>query len=71
MDCHNEGRVDTWTIGNYETVVSYSSIIKEVIRTKRMPPPKGSKYLSPQDIRTLILWITQGAVRGEGPDPLK
>ena len=71
LPCHNEGRDDTFAMNDYETVKSYSSIIREVIRTMRMPPWKGDESLFPEEIRTLIRWVEQGAHRGEGADPLK
>ena len=55
-------------------------MMREVIRTKRMPPwhadPLIGKYsndrsLNPEEVRTLVHWIEAGAKRGDGPDPLK
>ena len=54
-------------------------MIREVVRTKRMPPwhadPhvgvfKDDKSLSVEEKQTLVHWIEAGAPRGEGPDPL-
>ena len=55
-------------------------MMREVIRTKRMPPwhadPhigvwKNDKSLSIEQARTLVHWIEAGAPRGSGEDPLK
>jgi hypothetical protein len=54
-------------------------MIREVIRTKRMPPwhadPHygsfvGDRSLTTKDVQTLVHWIEAGAPRGTGPDPL-
>jgi hypothetical protein len=54
-------------------------MIREVIRTKRMPPwhadPHygnfvGQRSISNEDAKTLVHWIEAGAPRGNGPDPL-
>ena len=54
-------------------------MIREVVRTKRMPPwhadPhigvwKDDKSLSTEQTKTLVHWIEAGAPRGNGPDPL-
>ena len=54
-------------------------MIREVIRTKRMPPwhadPHygsfiGDRSLVTKDVQTLVHWIEAGAPRGAGPDPL-
>jgi len=64
---------------DYETVQGWALMIREVIRTDRMPPwhadPEigsfhGDRSLSPDEIQTLVHWIEAGAPRGEGEDPL-
>jgi hypothetical protein len=54
-------------------------MMREVIRTKRMPPwhadPHYGKFVDPrsmsnEDTMTLVHWIEAGAPRGDGPDPL-
>lgn len=54
-------------------------MIREVIRTDRMPPwnadPNVGEFLhdysmQPEEIKTLVHWIEAGAPRSEGPDPL-
>ncbi len=70
VSCHNDGRDDTWSINDYETVKEYGQLLREVIITKRMPPLKGDELLSPEELRTIIRWVDQGSLRGEGEDPL-
>jgi hypothetical protein len=77
--CHQEGGIGPFAMSNYEMVKGFSPMIREVIRTDRMPPynadPRvgrfsGDKNLSAAEIKTLVHWIEAGAPRGEGGDPL-
>ncbi|WP_374468908.1 hypothetical protein [Phenylobacterium sp.] len=77
--CHSEGGIGPFAMSNYEMVKGFSPMIREVIRTDRMPPYNadphvgkfsGSKNMSPEEIKTLVHWIEAGAPRGEGDDPL-
>ena len=64
---------------DYASVKGFSPMIREVIRTDRMPPYNAdphvgkfsdNKNLSPDEIKTLVHWVEAGAPRGDGPDPL-
>jgi hypothetical protein len=64
---------------SYEMVKGFSPMIREVIRTDRMPPYNAdahvgrfsdTKNLTPAEIKTLVHWVEGGAPRGEGADPL-
>lgn len=77
--CHEEGGIGPFAMTNYEMVKGFSPMIREVLRTDRMPPwnvdPHVGKWaddksLSPAEIKTVVHWIEQGAPRGEGVDPL-
>ncbi len=55
-------------------------MIREVVQTRRMPPwhadphvgqLAGDLELPPEEARTLVRWIRDGAPRGEGDDPLE
>jgi len=79
VTCHQEGGIGPWAMSDYEMIEGFAPTIKDVIRTKRMPPwsadPEigsfhGARELSIQEQQTLIGWIDAGAPRGEGPDPL-
>jgi len=79
VSCHQKGSIGPFAMDNYETVKGFSPMIREVIRTHRMPPYNAdphvgkfsdNKNLSPAEIKTLVHWIEQGAPRGDGPDPL-
>ena len=77
--CHQPGGIGPMALTSYEQIKGFSPMIREVIRTKRMPPwgldPAISKFhddksLSAEQTKTLVHWIEAGAPRGEGVDPL-
>ncbi len=79
VGCHQEGGIGPMKLTSYEMVKGFSPMIREVIRTDRMPPynadPHVSKFsdtknLTPAEIKTLVHWVEAGAPRGEGADPL-
>ena len=78
--CHTEGGIGPFAMDSYEKVKQWSGMMREAVRTDRMPPynadPHVGKFtgdmnLSTQDQKTLIHWIEAGAPRGAGEDPLK
>jgi len=80
--CHRPGGIGSWEMTSYEMVRGFAPMIREVVRTRRMPPwevsveddhpPIGaSRALTVAEKQTLVHWIEAGAPRGEGPDPLK
>jgi hypothetical protein len=77
--CHRSGGGAPWAMTGYDMVRGFAPMIREVIRTKRMPPwhadPHygsfvGQRSISNEDARMLVHWIEAGAPRGNGPDPL-
>jgi len=79
LDCHREGGVAPWSMTGYEIVRGWAPMIREVVRTRRMPPwhadPAFGRFrnaigLSVAEQRTLARWVEAGAPRGAGPDPL-
>lgn len=79
VTCHQPGSIGPMALTSYEMVKGFSPMIREVIRTDRMPPWNASphvgkfeddKSLTKAEIKTLVHWIEAGAPRGEGPDPL-
>ena len=78
-DCHREGGVAPWAMTDFAMVRGWSPMIREVIRTRRMPPwdadPAVGRFrnasgLTPDEARTLVHWVEAGAPRGGGADPL-
>lgn len=72
--CHRPGGIGPWAMTDYAMVRGFAPMIREVIRTRRMPPwhadPaygrfKNDRSLSPEEIRTVVHWVEAGAPRGE------
>ena len=77
--CHQEGGIGPFAMKDYATVKGFAPMIREAIRTDRMPPwhpdttigkfnHDGS--LSDDQIRKIVHWVEAGSPRGEGADPL-
>lgn len=78
--CHVQGGIAPWAMSEYNLIKGFAPMMREVVRTKRMPPwhadPEIGHWrnevgISDRDTQTLIAWIEAGAPRGEGEDPLK
>ncbi len=79
ISCHQQGGIGPMTLVNYNDIKGHSLMIREVVRTRRMPPfhvdPRIGKFhddksLSADQVKTLVHWIEAGAPRGTGIDPL-
>lgn len=77
--CHTQGGIAPWAMTEYSMIKGFAPMIREVIRTKRMPPwhadPETGVWahdgsISDDEIKTLVAWIEAGAERGQGLDPL-
>jgi hypothetical protein len=77
--CHQEGSIGPMQLTAYERVKAFAPMIREVVRTDRMPPFQtepsighfnNDKRLTPEQAKTLVHWIEAGAPRGEGVDTL-
>ena len=77
--CHRQGGIGPWAMTDYHMVRGFAPMIREVIRTRRMPPwhadpahgrCSNDRSLSAEEARALVHWAEAGAPRGEGPDPL-
>ena len=77
--CHSEGGIAPWAMTGYDMVRGFAPMIREVLRTRRMPPwhadPETGtfahdKSLPRESLRALVSWVEQGAPRGEGDDIL-
>ena len=77
--CHQDGGIAPWSMSSYSMIQGFAPMIREVVRTHRMPPwhadPEIGQWqhdrsLSMQDRQDLIHWIEAGAPRGKGEDPL-
>lgn len=80
-ECHRQGGVGPFALDSYIMMLGWSPMIKEVLLNKRMPPTQvdpyighsdSARYLSKQDLQTLIHWINNRAPRGDSEaDPLE
>lgn len=77
--CHREGGIGPWQMTNYDMIRGFSPMIREVVRTQRMPPWHADPHfgvfsnnrgLTPLQAKTLVHWIEAGSPRGNGTDPL-
>ena len=80
VSCHLSGGIGPFAMDSYEIVKGFSPMIRETIRTRRMPPYfadphigafKNDQGLTPAETKTIVHWIEAGAPRGEGADPLR
>jgi AhpC/TSA family len=79
VTCHRAGGIGPFAMTDYNIVRGFAPMIREVVRTKRMPPwhadPhvgvfQGERSLTREEAQKLVHWIEAGAPRGKGPDPL-
>lgn len=80
VSCHIEGGIAPFAMNSHMMVQGWSPMMKEVMLTKRMPPAQvdpsinhflNARYISADELQTLVHWIDAGAPRGTGEvDPL-
>jgi len=79
VSCHVNGGIGPFAMNSYSVIKGFSPMIRETIRTRRMPPYfadphigvfKNDQGLTADQTKTLVHWIEAGAPRGDGPDPL-
>ena len=79
MSCHVPDGIGPWHMSSYAMVKGFAPMIREVLRTNRMPPwhadPHVGEWENDRGItnaekKLLVDWIEAGAPRGEGEDPL-
>ncbi|MFT3725458.1 MAG: redoxin domain-containing protein [Hyphomonadaceae bacterium] len=77
--CHQPGGVGPMPLNTYEQVQAFAPMIREAIRTQRMPPSaadaavghfKDDIRLTSDQRKSLVHWVEAGAPRGVGEDPL-
>jgi AhpC/TSA family len=77
--CHREGGIGPWQMTSYDMIKGFAPMIREVVRTQRMPPWDADPHygvfsndrgLSLEEAKTLVHWIEAGSPRGSGADPL-
>lgn len=79
VSCHINGGIGPFAMNSYEVVHGFAPMIRETVRTRRMPPYfadphigvfKNDQGLTSEQTKLLVHWIEAGAPRGDGPDPL-
>ena len=79
VSCHREGGIGSWAMTDYNMVLGFSLMIREVIRTQRMPPwhadPavghwSNDRSLTTEEVQTLVHWIEAGSPHDGSSDPL-
>ena len=80
-ECHRQDGVGPFALDSHIMLMGWSPMIREVLLNKRMPPTQvdpyllhspNARYVSPEDLQTVIHWIDAGAPRGESEiDPLE
>lgn len=80
-ECHRQGGVGPFAMDSHIMMMGWSPMIREVLLNKRMPPTQvdpyighssDARYLSAEELQTLVHWIDAGAPRGESDhDPLE
>lgn len=81
VDCHREQGVAPWVMDGHRMVQGWSSMIRETLLTRRMPPGQidydfagrfeDVHHITDEEMQVLMRWIETGAARNEGAeDPL-
>ena len=80
MSCHVPGGIGPWSMSSYEMVKGFAPMMREVLRTNRMPPWHADPHIGDwgndrsipmEEKKLLVDWIEAGAPRGAGEDPLR
>jgi peroxiredoxin len=77
VKCHRPGEIGPFALTNYDEVVGWAEMIREVVDQQRMPPwhanPKYGHFLndarlSDEDKQLIARWIDAGAPEGDKAD---
>jgi len=72
--CHRKGGIAPFAMDSHQMVMGWSTMMRETLMTKRMPPAQvdpdikhfqNARYISDEDLQTLVHWIDAGAPRGD------
>lgn len=75
--CHREGEIGPFNLTEYDEVVGWAEMIREVIQEKRMPPwnanPEhgefsNARFLSEEEKQVIAQWVESGAPKGNVSD---
>lgn len=74
VECHRAGQIAPFPLRNYQEVVGWAEMIREVVNDRRMPPwhadPKFGRFandcrLSNQEVDLINRWVEAGAPEGD------
>jgi peroxiredoxin len=77
-ECHQKGGIGPWSMENHKKVSGWAEMMREVIRTRAMPPWGADREygsfsndcaLTVDEMRTVVHWIENGA-KPSASDPL-
>ncbi len=77
--CHYTDGPAPWAMTDYKKITTWSKMMREALRVKRMPPPSAdpyygeylnNNYLKADELRTLIHWIESQCPKEESEDPI-
>ena len=79
VSCHTQGGMGPFAMNSYDVVKGFAPMIREVLRTKRMPPYHSDNHgaiwsddmrLTDAQVKLVVNWVEAGSPRGTGKDPL-
>jgi len=77
VECHRPGEIGPFSLTNYEEVVGWAEMIREVVREQRMPPwhanPEHGKFandvrLTDEQKSLIDRWVAAGAPQGDSKE---
>lgn len=77
VECHREGEIAPFSLTDYDEVVGWAEMMREVVNERRMPPwhanPKYGTFandagLTDEEIRQINVWVDNGAPEGNSED---
>jgi peroxiredoxin len=77
VECHRDGEIAPFSLSDYDEVVGWSEMIREVVDEERMPPwhanPEHGEFvndcrLSNEEKETIFTWVDNGSPEGDPAD---
>jgi peroxiredoxin len=77
VECHREGEIAPFSLSDYDEVVGWSEMIREVVAEERMPPwhanPEFGEFsndcrLSAEEKQQIFDWVDNGSPEGDAAD---
>ena len=77
VECHREGEIGPFPMTNYEEVLGWGEMIREVVDQRRMPPwyanPEHGSFandrsMSPEEKKLIARWVENGQPEGDPAD---